>query len=125
MIVKSVACSFLSCAGKAAESASAADAPQIAVAPPERKPNRGLNPIALAITIETPIVSATITTTISTGCQPSAVTWLHAMRSPSSATPIRSKLRAANSMPGLVRSFSVRNAKAMPSSSAKSMTGAA
>ena len=46
-------------AGSAAEIAIAADAPQIAVAPPDSRPNSGLKPIAFAAQIETRMVSVT------------------------------------------------------------------
>ncbi len=73
MTVKSVACSFFSCAGNIAESAMAAEAPHMAVAPPDKKPNNGLNPIARARTTETPMVMATIAMTMKTGVQPNAM----------------------------------------------------
>ncbi len=122
--MKSVARSFSGCAGSAAARASAADAPQIAVAPPLSSPNSDWNPISRASSIETPIVSTTETMTIPTGPQPSAVIWPAVMRSPSSATPKRSTWRAANSIPGAHGPSPERKFIAMPSSSANSITGA-
>ena len=48
-------------AGSAAASASAAEAPQIAVAPPLSSPNRLWKPISRASSIDTPMVSTTDT----------------------------------------------------------------
>ena len=52
MTVNSVARSLPGCAGKAAARASAADAPQIAVAPPDNRPNSTLKPMARATSID-------------------------------------------------------------------------
>ena len=59
--MNSVARSFSGCAGSAAASASAAEAPQIAVAPPVSRPNRRWKPISRAASIDTPMVSTTDT----------------------------------------------------------------
>ncbi|MCY1364381.1 hypothetical protein D9M69_511810 [compost metagenome] len=122
--VNSVARSFSGCGGSAAASASAAEAPQIAVAPPLSRPNSTLKPISRATTIDTPMVSASDTATSSTGRQPSATTCAAVMRNPSSATPQRSTWRAVNSMPGLHGPSAERKFIAMPRMSANSITGA-
>ncbi len=93
MMVKPVARSFSACGGSAAEIAIAAEAPQIAVAPPESRPNSGLKPIARAAQIDAKMVSVTAATTSATGCQPSAAISPSVMRKPSSATPSRSTVR--------------------------------
>ena len=123
MIVKLSALSRCGCGGIAAASAIAAEAPQIAVAPPESTPKAVRKPISRAATIEMPIVSATEATTPSTGCQPSAAISPPVMRSPSSATPQRSTVRALKATPG-AHWPSDRKFIAMPSSSANSITGA-
>jgi hypothetical protein len=122
--VKSVARSFNGWAGSAAARASAAEAPQIAVAPPLSRPNSDWKPISLASSIDTLIVRTTETTTIPTGPQPSSAIWPTVMRKPSSATPKRSTWRAANSMPAAHGPSPDRKFIAMPSSSANSITGA-
>jgi hypothetical protein len=94
------------------------------VAPPVSRPKKARKPSRRAATIETPIVSATLATTSTIGCQPSAATWAPVMRSPSSATPTRSSWRAVNSMPGAHGPSADRKFIAMPSSSANSITGA-
>ena len=116
--VNSVACSFFSCGGSAAESASAAEAPQIAVAPPDRNPNSGLNPMMRASRTEIRIVPAVSATTIRTGGQPSAVTCDQPILRPSRATPRRSSSLEDSSIPARVRGLSVRKLNAMPSSRA-------
>src|SRR4249920_2607418 len=103
MMVKLVARSFFGSAGNAAEIAAAAEAPQIAVAPPDSRPNSGLKPIALAAQIEARIVNATTAMTSTTGCQPSATTWAIVMRKPSKATPNRRIVRLAKDTPALQR----------------------
>ena len=72
MMVNRVARSFSGWWGSAAEIAIAAEAPQIAVAPPDSRPNFGSKPIRLAAKIEAKMVSVTTATTSATGCQPSA-----------------------------------------------------
>jgi hypothetical protein len=74
-IVKSVARSFKGWLGSDADSAKAAEAPQIAVAPPVNKPNLPRKPRSRAAIIATEIVRATETTTSRIGCQPSAAIW--------------------------------------------------
>ncbi|MCY1543660.1 hypothetical protein D9M68_794860 [compost metagenome] len=113
----------------AADRASAADAPQMATAPPVSRPKNIWKPINRASTMPTAMVSATASTTMATGCQPSASTWSAVMRRPKSATPRRSTCRATKSMPAALRvacppSSCVRKFNAMPSSKANSMTGA-
>src|SRR5690349_3734182 len=92
--VKLVARSRFGWGGIAAASASAADAPQIAVAPPERRPNWLDRPSRRAATIDTAIVIPTEATMPATGCQPSELTSPIVIRRPSRATPQRSTERA-------------------------------
>ncbi|MCY1466211.1 hypothetical protein D9M71_844770 [compost metagenome] len=87
-------------------------------------PNRRWKPRALAATTETLMVTTTRITTSAIGFQPSAAICSRVMRMPSSATPIRSTVRAVNSIPALHGPSSARKFKAMPSSKANSMTGA-
>ncbi|MCY1185982.1 hypothetical protein D9M73_268090 [compost metagenome] len=122
--VNSVARSFCGWLGKAAANARAAEAPQIAVAPPVSMPNTRWKPMALAATIETRMVTTTRLTTSTTGFQPSAAICSRVMRMPSSATPMRSTVRAVNSIPALHVPSPARKFSAMPSSSANSITGA-
>ena len=98
-IVNSVARSFKGWLGIDADSARAAEAPQIAVAPPVNRPNFPRKPSSRAAIIATAIVRATETTTIRIGCQPSAAIWAAVMRSPRSATPMRRTVRAVNAIP--------------------------
>ena len=69
MTVNVVAFSLPGCAGSAADNASAAEAPQMAVAPPVRKPNSLLKPSNRAAAVETRIVTITDATTASSGAQ--------------------------------------------------------
>ena len=124
MTVNSVARSFSGCCGRAADSASAADAPQMATAPPVSSPKKPRKPSASAAITPTPMVASTEPSTSSTGGQPSAITGSNPMRSPSRATPQRSTLRAVNSIPGRQGPASARKFIARPSSSANSITGA-
>ena len=122
--VNSVARSFCGCAGSAAASARAAEAPQIAVAPPVSRPNKGWKPMARATIIASPMVSATDSTTSRNGCQPSATTCAAVMRRPSSATPTRSSVRPLKAITGAQGPAAERKFIAMPSSRANSITGA-
>lgn len=124
MMVKLSARSRSGCGGSAAASAIAAEAPQIAVAPPESTPKAARKPISRAAATEMRIVAATEATTPATGCQPSAPICPAVMRRPSSATPQRSTLRAHKAMPGAHAPSAARKFIAMPSSSANSITGA-
>ena len=101
----------------------AADAPQIAVAPPDRTPKRGSNPIQRAASVDAPIVSATAATTSRSGLQPSEVTSAIVIFRPKSATPRRSTNFDVKAMPGLQRSTSPRKFMASPIRSANSMIG--
>ena len=122
--VNRVARSLPGCDGRAAASAMAAEAPQIAVAPPVSSPKRVLKPMARAASIATTMVMTTEATTITTGCHPSAAICEKVMRMPSRATPMRSTSREVNSIPGLQAPSVARKFTAMPSRSANSMTGA-
>ena len=96
----------------------------MAVAPPVSMPNSRWNPISLAATTERLMVTTTRVTTSSTGIQPSSAIWPRVMRMPSRATPMRSTLRAVNSMPALQVPSAERKFSPMPSSRANSSTGA-
>ena len=104
--------------------ASAAEAPQIATAPPERTPNIDDRPMRRARRKPNRIVVATPTITVATGHGPREAIWLSVMRTPSKPTPSRSTDRDANSMPATQRPSSCRKWNAMPNRSANSMTGA-
>ncbi|MDT4881218.1 hypothetical protein FQZ97_1170520 [compost metagenome] len=116
--------SFCGWLGSAAASARAAEAPQIAVAPPVSMPNRRWKPRALAATTETRMVTTTRVTTSATGFQPRPAICSRVMRMPSRATPMRSTVRAVNSMPALHWPSPARKFSAIPSSRANSSTGA-
>src|SRR5690606_29703935 len=73
MTVNKVAFSFCGWLGSAAESANAAEAPQIAVAPPVSMPNKRWKPISLATTTDTEMVTIIKVSTSTIGCQPNAV----------------------------------------------------
>ena len=70
--VNSVARSFNGWAGKTVESASAADAPQMATEPPVSRPNTFLKPPRRASSKPHSMVVTTEPTTSSTGIQPKA-----------------------------------------------------
>ena len=122
--VRMVSRSLVSLRGKTEAMASAAEAPQIATAPPERTPNIDDRPMRRAKRNPNRIVVATPTITVATGHGPSEAIWLSVTRTPSKPTPSRSTDREANSMPATQRPSSCRKWKAMPNSSANSMTGA-
>ena len=91
--------------GSTDEMASAAEAPQIATAPPESKPSSRGRFIHLASSRPAAIVSTTASTIASADQGPSLATWLKVMRAPRRATPIRKRIRPQKSMPGLVRAM--------------------
>jgi len=122
--VKQVARSFCGWAGRAADRARAADAPQMAVAPPLRRPKRGLKPNSLASPIETAMVRTRAAAAMAIGSQPRPTIWSRVIRAPSRATPRRRTLFEAKSMPGRLRSSAPRKFIAMPSNRASSITGA-
>ncbi|MNH44741.1 hypothetical protein D3C79_1069920 [compost metagenome] len=82
-----------------------------------------MKPRARAASIDTTMVTTTDTTTISTGCQPSATICSSEIRKPSKATPTRRISRALKSIPALLGP-AARKFMAMPSKSANSITGA-
>jgi len=104
--------------------ASAADAPQIATAPPVSVPNALPSLRTRAARIPQRIVSVTVTTTSAIVPQPSAATCEMVMRNPRSATPMRRTLLDASWMPGRHLPSSARKLSAMPSSNAKSIAEA-
>ena len=101
--------------------ASAADAPQIATAPPVSVPKAVPSRNARATAMPLAMVRATAPTTSATVTQPSADTWATVMRSPRSATPVRSTTPDARWIPARHLPSSARKLSAMPSSSAKSI----
>ncbi|MCY1409540.1 hypothetical protein D9M71_248910 [compost metagenome] len=122
--VNRVARSFCGWLGRAAARASAAEAPQIAVAPPVSMPKMRLKPKTLAATTETAMVATTTITTNATGFQPSVAICSSVMRIPSRATPRRRTVRAVNSIPALHLPSPARKFIAIPSSNANNITGA-
>ena len=104
--------------------ARAAEAPQMPTAPPERMPKLRFSPRARAATAPKPMVEATPTTTVTIGAGPRLAIWLRVMRAPSSATPTRSTVLEATSIPATHWPSSCRKWKAMPISNANSITGA-
>ena len=76
--------------GSAADRAIAADAPQIAVAPPDRTPKRGSNPIQRATIIRSADRQRDSCDDQQHGLQPSEATSPSVIFRPSSATPRRS-----------------------------------
>ncbi|MNP34566.1 hypothetical protein D3C76_1278590 [compost metagenome] len=80
--------------------------------------------MALATTIDTPMVTTTIMTTNATGFQPRLAICSRVIRMPSSATPMRSTVRAVNSIPALQLPSAERKFNAMPSNRANNITGA-
>ena len=64
------------------------------------------------------MVATTANTTSAPVRQPVASTCASVMRAPSSATPVRSTVRAARAMPSFVAGVSARKFSAMPNSSA-------
>ena len=70
------------------------------------------------------MVVETPTTTMMIGIAPRPRIWPAVIRAPSNATPSRSTAFDENSMPATQRPSSCRKWKAMPNSSANSITGA-
>ena len=104
--------------------AMAAEAPQIATAPPVSTPKRQPCPSARPATQPNRIVATTAPITRRIGAGPSATSISTLMRAPRSATPRRRTVRAAKWMPGTERPSSARKWNAIPRSSAMSMAGA-
>jgi hypothetical protein len=116
--------SRVSLRGRTEAIASAAEAPQIATAPPERTPNIGDKPSRRASRNPNTIVVVTPTITVATGQAPSEAIWPSVMRTPSRPTPTRNTERDVNSMPATHRPSSCRKWNAIPNRSANSITGA-
>ncbi|MNE38589.1 hypothetical protein D3C80_1324930 [compost metagenome] len=110
--------------GSAAARANAAEAPQMAVAPPVSMPKRRLKPKSLAARTETAMVTTTTITTKATGFQPRVAICSRVMRIPNRATPRRRTVRAVNSIPALHLPSPARKFSAIPSSNANNITGA-
>ena len=123
--VKTRSRSERSCRGRTAAIAIAAEAPQIATAPPVSSAKRHLRPKSRATASANRIVATTPATTSSTSGQPRRASISTEMRAPSSATPSRSTVRAVIEMPGAVFApSSARKFSASPRSSAISIAGA-
>ncbi|MCY1441989.1 hypothetical protein D9M71_583300 [compost metagenome] len=73
---------------------------------------------------ETAIVTITRVMTKATGCHPNAVICPKVIRMPSKAIPIRSTVRAVNSIPALHLLSAAKKFRLIPSSKANNMTGA-
>ena len=124
MTVNRVSRSEFSVFGSTEEIARAADAPQIATAPPVRMPKSHLRPNSRASSRPAPMVIATHATTSMMGPVPSAKICDSVTRTPSRATPTRSSRLDVKLIPGTQRPSTARKWNAMPSSSANSITGA-
>jgi len=122
--VNSVLRSVLSLDGITAAMASAAEAPQIATAPPVSSANRHCRPNSGATTNPVPMVSATSAASNPAPNRPICARSSNAMRRPSRPTPSRSTVLAQNSTPARHGPLSCRKLNAIPSSSANSITGA-
>ena len=106
--VRMVSRSLFSSRGKTEAIASAAEAPQIATAPPESTPNKEVRPRRRASNMPNTIVVATPTMTVATGQSPSEAICTKVIRTPSKATPTRSTVREENSIPATQRPSSCR-----------------
>ena len=104
--------------------ASAAEAPQMPTAPPDRMPNERVRPSQRAAKAPRVMVEVTATTTVAMGIRPRPTIWLTVIFAPSRATPMRRMDLDENSIPATQRPSSCRKWNAMPSSRANSMTGA-
>src|ERR1700759_5497235 len=94
--VRIVSRSLVSLRGRTEAMATAAEAPQIATAPPERTPNIDDRPIRRARRNPNRIVVATPPTTVATGHGPREAIWLSGIRTPSKPTPSRCTDRDVN-----------------------------
>ena len=94
--VKAVSRSREALLGKTLAMANAADAPQMAVAPPISTPKLLPTLNKRASSKPRAIVKPTDTINASTVCQPSVTTWSIVNRKPSKATPIRNTVLDAN-----------------------------
>ena len=104
--------------GSTAAIAIAAEAPQMAVAPPVRMPRRRDKPSSRAATMPNAIVTAIAATIMPPWYHPSAPICSTVIRAPSSATPSRRMRLAAKSTPGLATPSLATVFNAMPSSNA-------
>ena len=89
--------------GSTAAIAKAADAPQIATAPPDNTPWARVRPSRRASNSPQTRVLMTAATTVMAVTQPRPAICIAVIRAPSKPTPKRSTWREQNSMPGLVR----------------------
>jgi len=124
-MVNSTSRSDLSLPGITAASASAAEAPQIATAPPVRMANRQPRENSFAQRKPKPMVSAIRPATVINPEAPMLVMSPSVMRAPKSTMPSRSSDLEAKTTPSDVRSWSAMKLNAMPIKSANSMAGAA
>ncbi|MNL09277.1 hypothetical protein D3C87_1300320 [compost metagenome] len=121
--VSKVSRSLFSCLGSTAEIARAADAPQMATAPPVNTPKSARTPNRRALSQPTTMVAVTANTAASTVSQPSEPICSSVIRAPNSETPMRNRAREANSIPGRQRLCSLRKWQAMPNNRAYSSVG--
>ena len=99
MTASSVKRSLSLVCGNTDDMASAADAPQMATAPPVSKPCSRVAPSQRASSTPIKMVSATAAATVKAVSIPSLATCPNVMRAPSSATPQRSTVRPQKLMP--------------------------
>jgi hypothetical protein len=104
--------------------ASAADAPQIATAPPAKAPNELLKPSQRAARTPLTIVSAATAAMAANATSPRSAICPVVMRRPTSTMPIRSNVRDAKARPGASRSSAPRKFMASPTSNAIKVSGA-
>ena len=107
-----------------ADSAIAAEPPQMATAPPARTPKAVENPSSRAASAPTAMVTPTMMTTITSASGPNAAICAKVMRAPTSTMAQRSSSRAASVRPGVNRRSTDRKLSARPISSAISVSGA-
>ena len=121
----SVNCACLiRCSPSVAESAMAADAPQIATAPPDSVPKAGPSRSACAVMTPARMVRPTMASTASSESGPSAMICASVMRTPTSTIAQRSRSRLAKARPGASRGSLPSMLSARPISSASSVSGA-
>src|SRR5260221_11978492 len=112
--VKARSRSELACLGSTADAAIAAAAPQTPVAQPVSRPKSRDSPNRRAAQAPNTMVQLTAASAIRTGRAPPSTSCPNVRRAPYSATPTRSKVRPANSMPGFSTARSDNGCNPMP-----------
>jgi hypothetical protein len=107
-----------------ADSAIAAEAPQMATAPPDKVPKAEENPRLRAASMPAPMVMPTMATTASSDCGPRAMICSSVMRAPTSTMAQRNNSLLASVRPGVSRRSADRKFMASPISSANRVSGA-